>query len=41
MDFGRTFSSQIASSSMDAVFWLIDRPIIGARRCRVVGKYPS
>lgn len=32
MDFGSTFSSQVMSSNIDAIFWLIDKLIIGRRR---------
>lgn len=38
---GSTFSNQIASSNVDAEFWLVYRPILGIRRCVVVGKYPN
>uniref|UniRef100_A0A8B9Z0F2 NADH-ubiquinone oxidoreductase chain 6 n=1 Tax=Bos mutus grunniens TaxID=30521 RepID=A0A8B9Z0F2_BOSMU len=39
--FGRMASSQIRSRREDADFWLIDRFMYGARRCIIVGKYPS
>lgn len=32
MDFGRIFSSQIISRSVDADFWLISRFVLGIRR---------
>lgn len=32
---------QIRSRREDADFWLIDRFMYGARRCIIVGKYPS
>ena len=32
MDFGRIFSSQVISSSVDADFWLISRFVLGIRR---------
>lgn len=40
IDFGRIFSSQIRSSSSDADFWLVDRPMSGGSRWKMVGKYP-
>lgn len=41
MVFGRMASSQIRSRREDADFWLIDKFMYGARRCIIVGKYPS
>ena len=41
MVFARMASSQIRSRREDADFWLIDKFMYGARRCIIVGKYPS
>lgn len=41
MVFGRMASSQIRSRRENADFWLIDKFMYGARRCIIVGKYPS
>lgn len=41
MVFGRMASIQIRSRREDSDFLLIDRFMYGARRCIIVGKYPS
>lgn len=38
IDFGRIFSSQIRSSSIDATFWLTSKLMSGCIRCMVIGK---
>lgn len=38
IDFGRAFSSQVRSSSIEATFWLISKLISGCSRCMTVGK---
>lgn len=38
IDFGRVFSNQVESSSMEATFWLISKLTSGCRRCMTVGK---
>lgn len=40
MDFGNTFSSQVESISVNASFWLVDRPMDGIKRWMMAGKYP-
>lgn len=39
-DWGRIFSSQVRSSSSEAVFWLAVRFVCGIRWWIIVGKYP-
>lgn len=38
IDFGRAFSSQVKSSSIEATFWLVSKLISGCSRCMTVGK---
>lgn len=41
IDLGRTFSSQLRSSSRKAVFWPAARFVSGNRWCMMVGRYPK